>query len=106
MDNAVALAALTVAGSTIAGLIWVLKYVTKELSKDMREHTKASVAAAQASKELKQTVAKVGQQAELSAANSEEQLKFMKKLNGKLENAIIQKVTQQTVEHQTVQSKE
>jgi len=106
MDNAVALAALTVAGSTIAGLIWVLKYVTKELSKDLREHTKASVAAAQASKELKQTVAKVGQQAELSAANSEEQLKFMKKLNGKLENAIIQKVTQQTVEHQTVQSKE
>ena len=106
MDNAVALAALTVAGSTIAGLIWVLKYVTKELFKDLREHTKASVAAAQASKELKQTVAKVGQQAELSAANSEEQLKFMKKLNGKLENAIIQKVTQQTVEHQTVQSKE
>lgn len=106
MDNAVALAAIGLAATTIGGLIWVLKYVTHELSKDLREHTKASIAAAAASKSLEGTVKKVGQQAELSAANSEEQLKFMKKLNGKLENAIIQKVTQQTVEHQTVQSQE
>lgn len=33
---------------------------------------------------------------------SHEVLTFMKKLNGKLENATIQKVTEQTVEHQTV----
>jgi len=106
MDNAVALAAIALAATTVGGLIWVLKYVTRELSKDLKEHTKASIASAAASKSLEATVEKVGAQAELSAANSEEQLKFMKKLNGKLENAIIQKVTQQTVEHQTVQSKE
>lgn len=33
---------------------------------------------------------------------SHEVLTFMKKLNGKLENATIQKVTEQTVEHQTI----
>jgi len=104
MDNAVALAAIALAATTIGGLIWVLKYVTRELSKDLKEHTKASIASAAASKSLEATVEKVGAQAELSAANSEEQLKFMKKLNGKLENAIIQKVAEQTVEHQTVKS--
>ncbi len=106
MDNGVALAAIALAGTTVTALIWVVKYVTKELAKDLKEHTKASIAAAKASDELKATVASVGRQAELSAANSEEQLKFMKKLNGKLENAIIQKVTQQTVEHQTVKAQE
>ncbi len=106
MDNGVALAAIALAGTTVTALIWVVKYVTKELAEDLKEHTKASVAAAQASKELKQTVAKVGKQAELSAANSQEQLKFMKKLNGKLEKAIVQKVTQQNVEHQHIESRE
>jgi len=106
MDNGVALAAIALAGTTVTALIWVVKYVTKELAEDLKEHTKASIAAAAASKELKITVAKVGKQAELSARNSEEQLKFMKKLNGKLENAIVQKVTQQTVQHQHVESKE
>lgn len=33
---------------------------------------------------------------------SHEVLTFMKKLNGKLENATIQKVTEQTVEHQII----
>lgn len=106
MDNAVALAAIGLAATTIGGLIWVLKYVTQELAKDFKEHTKASIAAAAASKSLENTVAKVGQQAELSSANSGEQLKFMKKLNGKLEGAIVQKVTEQTVQHQTVEIKE
>ena len=37
---------------------------------------------------------------------SHEVLTFMKRLNGKLEGAVIQKVTEQTVEHQTVNVKE
>jgi len=106
MDSGVELAAIALAGTTVTALIWVVKYAIKELSKDLKEHTKASIAAAAASEQLERTVAKVGKQAELSAANSQEQLKFMKKLNGKLENAIVQKVTQQTVEHQHIESKE
>lgn len=92
----VALAAITLAGTSVAGVIYVVRYLAETLSKDLKEHTKASMAAAQASKELRSTVAKVGKQAELSAKNSQEQLIFMRKLNGKLESAIVQKVSNQT----------
>lgn len=109
MDNAVALAAIALAATSIAGVVWLAKYFAKELTKDLKAHTlaaeqqrQASLKAAQASISLEKTVSRVGTQAELSAANSEEQLKFMKKLNGKLENAIVQKVTEQRVDHQTV----
>lgn len=106
----VAVAAMTLAGTTVAGLIWVVKYFAKTLSQDLKEHTKAaqqqrqaSLKAAKASMSLEKTVKEVGKQAEITGLNSQEQLRFMKKLNGKLENAIVQKVTEQTVTHQTVQ---
>lgn len=113
MDNAVALAAIALAATTVGGLVWVMKYFAKTLTHDLKEHTKAvvqqreaSLKSAEASMSLEKTVKQVGKQAQLSAANSQEQLKFMKKLNGKLEGAIVQKVTEQTVQHQTVEIKE
>lgn len=106
MDNAVAIAAIGLAATMGGGVLWLAKYFAKELSVDLKEHTKAAINLSVASKELEKTVKKVGVQAELTGRNSEEQLKFMKKLNGKLENAIIQKVAEQTVEHQIVNSKE
>ena len=106
MENTVALASLGIVATTVAGIIWLAKYFAKTLSADLQEHTKAAQQSASASKSLEKTVKEVGAQAKLSAANSEEQLKFMKKLNGKLENAIIQKVAEQTVEHQTVKRQE
>ena len=109
MESSVAIAAIGLAATSVAGLIWVVKYFAKELSHDLREHTKAAQAqqaaairSTEASVALEKTVKDVGRKAELSAANSEEQLMFMKKLNGKLENAIVQKVTEQTVETQIV----
>lgn len=102
MDNAVAIAAIGLAATMGGGVLWLAKYFAKELSVDLKEHTKAAISLSVASKELEKTVKKVGVQAELTGRNSEEQLKFMKKLNGKLEGAIVQKVTEQTVEHQTV----
>lgn len=102
MENTVAIAAIALAGTTVTALAWVMKFFATELSKDLKEHTKAATELSNASKSLEKTVTQVGKKAELSAANSEEQLKFMKKLNGKLENAIVQKVTEQTVEHQTI----
>lgn len=112
MEN-ITLAALGLAATSIAGIIWLAKYFAKELTKDLKEHTKAAVQqreaslkSANASISLEKTVKQVGAQAELSAKNSQEQLKFMKKLNGKLEHAIVQKVTEQTVVHQTVENKE
>lgn len=109
MDNAVAIAAIGLASTAVVGLIWVVKYFAKELSNDLKEHTKAAQAqqeaaikSTEASVSLEKTVKDVGRKAELSAKTSEEQLEFMKKLNGKLENAIVQKVSEQRVEHQTV----
>lgn len=93
-NNEVAIAAIGLAATAVGGVIWVVKYLAKTLSQDLKEHTKAAVEQIVASKELQKTVHRVGKQAELSAKNSEEQLLFMKKLNGKLEHAIQQKVTE------------
>lgn len=97
MDNTVAIAAIGLAGTAIGGVIWVVRYLANTLSIDLREHTKAATELKHAARE--QTKA------------SNEVLTFMKKLNGKLEGAVIQKVaeqnvTEQTVEHQTVKIKE
>lgn len=109
----VALAAIALAGTAFAGVIWLAKYFAKELSADLKAHTEAAVQqreaslmSAQASQKLEKTVGRVGKQAELSAKNSEEQLKFMRALNGKLAKATIQTVQEQRVEHQHVKSQE
>ena len=106
VENTVSLAAIGLAATLAGGIIWLAKYFAKELSTDLKEHTKAATNLSVASTQLEKAVVKVGKQAELTAANSEEQLKFMKKLNGKLENAIIQKVSEQHVEHQVIEHKE
>lgn len=104
MENAVAIAALGLAGTTVGALIWAMKYFANTLSKDLQEHTQAAIKQARASESLEKTVKKVGEQAELTGKNSQEQLTFMKALNGKLAKATIQTVQEQTVEHQTVKT--
>jgi hypothetical protein len=89
MENAVAIAAIALAASSVAGLIWLAKFVAKTLGEDLKEHTKAAINATRASKE------------QIKA--SKEVLVFMKNLNGKLAKATIQTVKEQNVEHQTVQ---
>lgn len=70
MDNAVALAAIALAASSVTGLIWLAKFVAKTLGQDLREHTKAALKQAQASREQIKT--------------NKEMLSFMQKLNGQL----------------------
>jgi hypothetical protein len=70
MENTVALAAIALAATTVAGLVWVVKYLAKTLTVGLKEHSAAAHDQAKASKEV---------------------LKFMKNLNGKLENAYIEK---------------
>ena len=81
MDNAVALAAIGLATSSVGGLIWLAKFVAKTLGKDLKAHTIAA---------NKQTAA------------SREVLKFMKNLNGKLAKITKQTIQEQNIEHQTV----
>ena len=72
-DKAVSLAAIALAATTVGGLIWVVKYFAEKLSNDLQEHTKAAI---------NQTKA------------SEEVIRFMKNLNGKLEGAFVTKVAE------------
>ena len=94
--NTVAIAAIGLAVTAIGGVIWLAKYFAKELSKDLREHTKAAVnqtvAAEEATRASREQV-----------AASSEIMTFMKALNGKLAKATIQTVQEQRVEHQHVQ---
>lgn len=73
MENTVAIAAIGLAGTTVAGLIWVVKYLAKTLSSALQESARAAE---------KQTEA------------SQEVLTFMRNLNGKLVGATIEKANE------------
>lgn len=76
MENTtVSIAALGLLGTVIGCLVWVVKYFANTLSKDLQEHTKAALE---------------------QAKSSEEVLKFMKNLNGKLEGAFVEKVKEKS----------
>lgn len=77
MENTVAIAAIGLAATTVACLVWVVKFLAKTLSQDLQEHTKAAIKQTQASNEV---------------------LKFMKNLNGKLEGAVKAKVQEKSGE--------
>ena len=80
MDNTVALSAIGLAATTVAGLIWAVKFLGKTLSVDIREHTVAATKLANASEEQQKA--------------SKEVLVFMKKLNGKLPKLVEEKQRQ------------
>lgn len=87
-DNAVALAALGILGGAVVTIGWVARFGLTALSRDLREHTKAAVEQAGASRE--------------SIEASKEVLMFMKNLNGKLAKATVQVVKEQHVDQQVV----
>lgn len=82
-SSPVALSAIALAGTMAAAVTWVAKYALKELSRDLKEHTKAAQELTQASKEQKKA--------------SSEVLAFMKNLNGKLTGATIQTIKEQHI---------
>jgi len=79
-ENTVSLAAIGLAGTAIGGVIWLAKYFAKELSRDLREHTKAATNLASAAQEQQKA--------------SKEVLTFMKKLNGRLPALVGEKIKQ------------
>lgn len=76
-EQAVSLAAIGLAVTAVGGVIWLAKYFARELSVDLREHTKAATKLAQAAKEQQNA--------------SKEVLVFMKRLNGTLPRSIEEK---------------
>lgn len=87
-DGSVAIAALGVLATSVGLMAWVVKKVLGDVAPALNKH-------AQTAMHLSNAVAK-------NTESNDQLLKFMKKLNGKLENAVIQKVAEQRVEHQTV----
>jgi len=87
-ENAVAIAALGVLATSVGLMAWVVKKVLGDVAPALDNHAKSADG-------LNEAVKK-------NTESNEELLVFMQRLNGKLENAVIQKVSEQTVEHQTV----
>lgn len=98
-DGAVALAALGVLGTTVGLMAWVVKKVLGDVAPALVKH-------AETAEKLSHMVENNTIGTSKNTQSTEELLKFMQKLNGKLEGAVIQKVAEQTVQHQTVESKE
>lgn len=73
----ISLAAIALAASAVGGIMWLAKYFARELSVDLREHTRAATQLAQAAKEQKHA--------------SNEVLVFMKRLNGTLPRSVEEK---------------
>jgi hypothetical protein len=99
MDNAVALAAIALAATSVGGLIWLAKFVARTLGADLREHTKAALKQVEASRES-------SKDSKASIQASQEVLTFMKSLNGKLGKITHQTIQEQNVTHQTVEHEE
>lgn len=89
-DNSVAIAALGILATSIGLMAWVVKKVLADVAPALNNHAKSADG-------LNKAVDK-------NTASNDELLKFMRKLNGKLEHAVIQKAAQQNVEHQTVEN--
>lgn len=104
MDNSeVAIAAIALAGTAIAGVIWTAKYFARTLSQDLKEHTKAAVEQRVASQDAALASREQAQASQKSAYASQQMLTFMKALNGRLSKITQQVVDEQTVHHQTVE---
>jgi len=94
-DSTVAIAALGVLATTVGLMAWVVKKVLGDVAPALAKH-------ADTADHLSKMVIGNTESTNKQILASDELLIFMRRLNGKLENAVIQKVAEQTVEHQTV----
>jgi len=90
---------LTLLGTTVGAIIWVVRWAIGAYGKDIQAHTAAANRLAKASNKMSIAVEK-------NTSSNDEVLKFMKNLNGKLAKATIQTVKEQNVEHQTIKTQD
>lgn len=89
-ETGVALAAIGIVGTSVAALIWIVKFLMQEMRRSLDDNAKAHL--------------KVAQATDKNTRVSQETLLFLKALNGKVAKATIQTVKEQRVEHQVVKS--
>lgn len=91
-SNAVAIAALGIVVTAVAALVWIVKFLMLQMRASLDRNAKAHLRVAEATNKNTQV--------------SEETLKFLRALNGKVAKATIQTVKEQHVGHQTVEVQE
>lgn len=90
-DTSVAVAAIAVVATCVASLVWIVKFLMMQMRASLERNAKAHLRVAQAT--------------DKNTKVSEETLKFMQNLNGRLAKITQQTIDEQTVHHQTVEIK-
>lgn len=82
-DNSVALAAITIMGTCVGCMVWVVKKVLTDVAPALNNHTKAATS-------LKTAV-------ESNTQSNVQMIEFMKRLNGKLPKLVEEKKRERMV---------
>lgn len=91
-SNAVAITALGIVVTAVAALVWIVKFLMLQMRASLDRNAKAHLKVAEATNK--------------NTKVSEETLKFLRALNGKVAKAAIQTVKEQHIDHQTVETQE
>ncbi len=91
-SNTVALTALGIVITAVAALVWIVKFLMLQMRASLDRNAKAHLKVAQATNK--------------NTKVSEETLKFLRALNGKVAKATIQTVKEQHVDHQIIETRE
>lgn len=91
-ESSVVIASLGIVATALAALIWITKYLMTEMKKSIDKNTTSHE--------------KVAQNTKANTKVTNETLKFMRNLNGKLAKITAQTITEQKVEHQTIEHQE
>lgn len=91
-SNAVAIAALGIVVTAVAALVWIVKFLMVQMRASLDRNAKAHLKVAEATSKNTEV--------------SQETLKFLRALNGKVARATVQTINEQHVVNQTVESQE
>lgn len=92
----VALATIGVLGTAMAGMIWIVKFLLKDVKKSLDHHVRA---AENISKATQANTVATNKNAQVTGELKD----FMVNLNGRLTEVTQQKINEQLVHHQTVE---
>ena len=118
--NAIVLGLIGVIGAQSAGVIYVVKYLLKDASKDLKEHTKAAIQQADSNKKVGEFIAssekylrdRNGRDAEQHVENMNAQKKLTEAVNNlpkvmkNIADATQKEIKEQKIESQNVEHQE
>lgn len=91
-EGGIALAAIAIVATSVGALIWIIKFLMKEMRLSLDRNAKAHL--------------KVAAATDKNTKVSQETLTFLRALNGKVAKATIQTIKEQKVEHQVIKKQD